>query len=269
MSTLRQVISLLRNLGLIHLVDSLNYRYQLFANWKKNHAFKRENPDVALPPDYMLFEAFKLNYKNYFEGGKTTANWVVGILQKHKKLENITFLDWGCGPARVSRHLPPLLGPNAEVFGTDYNPTTIDWCTKSIQNVNFSLNGIKPPLNYPSAKFDAILGISIFTHLSENRHHAWVEELHRVVKPGGVLLLTTQGIAYREKLTEQEKKVFDCGMLVVRTKAKEGHRVFSAFHPPALVRQLFEPYFSILEHQEGQLVHWGIEQDYWVLQKRA
>lgn len=269
MATFHKVVSLLRNFGLIHLVDHLNYRYQFFANRKQNQTFKRENPQVILPPDYLLFEAFKLNYRSYFEGGKTTANWVLTILQKHKKLEKITFLDWGCGPARVSRHLPALLGAGAEVFGTDYNPTTIDWCTKNIQNVNFALNGIRPPLNYPTAKFDAILGISIFTHLSEPNHHAWVEELHRVVKAEGLLLLTTQGLAYRTKLIDQERKKFEHGELVVRTKAKEGHRVFSAFHPPAFVRQLFEPYFNILEHHEGQVVHWGIEQDYWVLQKRG
>jgi ubiquinone/menaquinone biosynthesis C-methylase UbiE len=38
-----------------------------------------------------------------------------------------------------------------------------------------------------------IYGISVFTHLSAPWELKWLEELHRVLKPGGVILMTVHG----------------------------------------------------------------------------
>ncbi len=259
---------LFRKIGLMHQVDYLKFLYQRHKHKKSNEFYKAANPYTIFPPDYMLFEAFNMNYIKYFEGGRATAMWVMDILQKHRKLENINFLDWGCGPARITRHLPKILDANSRVFGTDYNPTTIDWCIKNIEKVQFSLNQITPPLQYVAEQFDVVLGISIFTHLSAEKHDEWVKELHRIAKPNGVLMLTTHGVAYQIKLTDPEKNTFQQGNLIVRANVKEGHRVFAAFHPPIFMRALFEQYFVVLEHYEGKVVNWGIEQDYWVLKKK-
>lgn len=257
-----------RKLGLMHNLDTFKFIYQRYKNGQDNHLFKSKNPNVALPPDYIMFEAFNLNYNKYFEGGKDTANWVIEIVKQYKNLDSISFLDWGCGPARITRHLPSILGEKCQIFGTDYNLNTINWCHTNIQNVQFSHNQLHPRLNYQDKKFDVVLGISIFTHLSEEKHTEWVKELHRITKHSGVLMLTTHGKAYQLKLTNQEKKQFEQDKLVVRANVQEGHRVFAAFHPPNFMRQLFGHYFTILAHYEGKIVNWGIEQDYWIVEKK-
>jgi ubiquinone/menaquinone biosynthesis C-methylase UbiE len=257
-----------RKLGLMHSLDTFKFIYQHYKNRQDNHLFRIKNPNIAFPPDYMMFEAFNLNYQKYIEGGKVTARWVVNTMKAHKNLKNVTFLDWGCGPARITRHLSNILDENSQVFGTDYNQDTINWCVASIPNAHFSLNQVNPPLNYDAEKFDAVLGISIFTHLSEEKHTAWVKELYRVTKKNGVLMLTTHGNAYTTKLTNEEKSQFEQAKLVVRANVKEGHRVFAAFHLPVFMRELFEQYFTVLEHCEGKVVSWGIEQDYWILEKQ-
>lgn len=257
-----------RDLGLMHLLDKAKYSYQKWKNSGQNAQFARENPTVKFPPDYMLFEAFQLNYQKYYEGGEHTAKWLIGLFEKHTPMAGKTILDWGCGPARVVRHFPKLLGNTSQIYGTDYNPKTIEWCRENIEGVTFSINQLNPPTEYSSEYFDLIYGISIFTHLSEANHQLWFGELMRIAKKGAVLLLTTHGDVFKEKLTEQERQDFELGKLVERGKVVEGHRVFAAFQPPVYLRQLFETQAEILEHIEGTRKNWGLEQDVWIIRKR-
>jgi ubiquinone/menaquinone biosynthesis C-methylase UbiE len=259
---------LARKMRLMHGIDLLKYAWQRLKNGAANRQFRAANPDFALPPDYMLFEAYQLNYQKYIEDGKQTAAWVVNTLSQHKDLKNANFLDWGCGPARVTRHLPDLLGNNAKVFGTDYNHNTIAWCARNIENVTFTKNSLQPPMHYRDGQFDALLGISIFTHLSEEKHWDWINELARVLDTGGVAMLTTHGTAFKAKLTKKENEQFQSGALVQRANVIEGHRVYAAFQPAQFMHQLFAKDFHILAHYEGKTVSWGIEQDYWVVKKK-
>lgn len=251
----------------MHLLDHSKYLYSYLRTAGRNRQFVREHPEVALPPDYLMFESYRLDYRRYYYLGRESAQAIIDQLSPHLALANQTILDWGCGPARVMRHLPQLL-PEASLYGTDYNPKTIAWCQAHIPDVQFSLNGIDPPTEFGAEFFDAIYGISIFTHLSAVNHTRWFDELIRILKPRGVLLLTTHGDAYQAKLTKAEQVAYEAGELVTRGKVREGHRVYAAFHPPAFLRKMFEAKAEILEHTPGQVASWGIEQDRWILRKR-
>ncbi len=116
---------------------------------------------------------------------------------------------------------------------------------------------------------DIIYGISIFTHLSEQMHYQWYAELYRILKPNGIMLLTSQGNNFRDKLTERELNEYENNQLVVRGKVKEGHRTFSAFHPKGFMLNLFSN-AQVLEHivsepQKGR----GLPQDVWIVRKRV
>lgn len=252
----------------MHGLDKLKFVWQRWKNKAKNQRFVSAHPELKLPPPYMLFEAFQLDYEKYFEDGKNTAGWLIRLLQPHTAFDGKNILDWGCGPARVLRHLPSLLPQAGEIHGTDYNPETIAWCKESIPGVQFSLNQLDPPTVYPDSFFDLIYGISIFTHLSEANHAHWFDELMRISKSGAVLLLTTQGRVFRDNLTDEERARFDRDELVERGKVVEGHRVFAAFHPPAYVRKWFGAQAEVLQHIEGAQKEWGREQDVWILQKK-
>jgi SAM-dependent methyltransferase len=257
-----------RDLGLMHLLDKCKFGYQKLKNRGRNAQFVQQHPEVKLPPDYMLFEAFQLDYQRYFEGGKRTALWLKDLFEKHAPMSGKSVLDWGCGPARVLRHFPEILGPGSLIQGTDYNPKTIAWCRENIEGVQFAINQLNPPTTFANEQFDFIYGISIFTHLSEPNHPAWLEELIRITKKGGLLLLTTHGAVFKQKLTDAERSDFEQQKLVVRGQVVEGHRVFAAFHPPSYIRHLFAPYADILEHIEGGKKSWGLEQDVWIIRKK-
>ncbi len=259
---------LIRQLGLMHAFDKLKYWLVKTKNASKNKQFLQKHPNIALPPDYILFESFKMDYEKYFIGGQKSATWVKEQILPHMPTEQVTILDWGCGPARILRHLPTLFDAKSQFFGTDYNEKTIDWCQKHIQNIHFSKNELHPPLPYEDAFFNAIYGISIFTHLSETNHALWFNELCRVLKTGGILLLTTHGTVFKAIMTELEKQQFDNQRLVIRDNAVEGHRVFTTFHPPAFLKALFETHCEIVSHQVGMQESWGLNQDVWILRKK-
>lgn len=41
--------------------------------------------------------------------------------------------------------------------------------------------------------FDLVFAYSVFSHLSEETHEKWLEEFRRILKPGGLLIVTTWG----------------------------------------------------------------------------
>lgn len=261
------ILQAVRKIGLMHFLDKLKFYYEVQKNKTANQLFLQKNPTLKLPPPYMLFEAFQMNFEKYFSGGKNTAQWIIELTKPFLDLENATILDWGCGPARVVRHLKQEIGNNCHVFGTDYNQDTIEWCKKNIDEVVFEKNGIHPPANFQNEQFDLIYGISIFTHLSEKNHYDWLAELLRITKKNGIILITTHGDAFKEKLTSAEQVLFNQNELVVRGNVVEGHRVYTAFQPSQFLKNMFENKVVIVKHIDGQKKNWGIEQDVWILKK--
>lgn len=267
MAELRPNISnLIRSLRLSQQADNLRFLFQKIKNYSKNNSFKKAYPNIAIPPDYLIYESFQLNYEKYYHGGKNTAKWLINLLSDYYHLDQATILDWGCGPGRIVRHLPTLL-PESKILGTDYNPVSIEWCRHNLDGISFNNNALNADLPYENESIDVIYGISILTHLSEKMHHEWVNELYRVLKVGGVLLLTTQGKNFYNKLTGKEKLIFESDQLVVRADVTEGHRTYSAFHPVLFMNKLFSSY-EILDHiilpvETGK----AIPQDIWIVRK--
>ena len=261
--------NVLRQLKLIYLTDLIRFRIQKFKNQKANTAFKIEYPDVKLPPDYLMYESFQMNYDKYFNGGLKMAKQLAHHFKKHIELKEKCVLDWGCGPGRIIRHMPEVINNNCEFFGTDYNEKSIKWCSENLPKIKFNKNELTAHLPYKDNYMDVIYGISIFTHLSEQMHYDWFNELYRVLKPNGIMLLSMQGDNFKIKLSDDELTAYNKGRIVVRGNVKEGHRTYSAFHPKPFVESLFKD-VEILEHivQTSDDKNW-VPQDFWIIKKKA
>lgn len=263
LATLKQA---LRQIGGIRLLDNTRYQFMKIKNRIDNKKFRVEHPEFAMPPDYLLYESHNVNYRSYFTNGKRKAIELLNLFQKYTDLNDKVILDWGCGPARIVRHLPDLL-PDAQVYGTDYNKSSIAWNKAYIKGVSFFDNEVNPPTRFENEVFDAIYGISIFTHLSEENHYNWINELHRIAKKGAVVILTSHGEFYKSKLIKSDQKKFEAHQLVVKGNTLEGHRTYAAYQPARFMRQLFEGKFEVLEH-----IPWPIDMDYldqdkWIVKK--
>ena len=99
-------------------------------------------------------------------------------------------LDWGVGCGRVARHLSPMLGKR--LFGCDIDSDNVAWCSANLVGT-FKVCTLEPPLPFDDDSFDVIYGVSVFTHLRAEWEAKWLKELHRVLKPSGVLMVTVHG----------------------------------------------------------------------------
>ncbi|OZV69851.1 class I SAM-dependent methyltransferase [Winogradskyella aurantia] len=259
--------NVLRRVKLFYLADWIRFYLKKILNYPKNSRFKRNYPEVVLPPDYLMYESFQLDYDKYFNGGYKNAKWIVGYLKKYITLQDLNILDWGCGPGRVIRHMPKIINNGCRFYGTDYNEKSINWCKSHLTKIDFNKNSLKAQLPYENNVMDIIYGISIFTHLSDEMHHDWFKELHRILKPGGIMFLTTHGDNFKVKLDKAELKQYNQGQVVVRGEVKEGHRTYCAFQPKTFMHNLFAN-VDILEHDEliSESKNW-VPQDVWIIRK--
>jgi predicted SAM-dependent methyltransferase len=84
---------------------------------------------------------------------------------------------------------------------------------------------LAPPTKYPAGKFDFIYALSVFTHLPELDQLAWMDEFHRILRPGGYLLLSLHGAYYLSILNERERQRFLTGKLVIRYGYGAGNKL--------------------------------------------
>ena len=106
-------------------------------------------------------------------------------------------LDFGCGWGRYLRIFRKDIA-DENLFGVDVDPTILDECKTN--DVPGELNQITPDgsLPYPDDFFDCVIAYSVFTHLPENIHNHWRNEIARVAKPGCVFVLTLESIRFLE-----------------------------------------------------------------------
>ncbi len=101
-------------------------------------------------------------------------------------------LDFGAGTGRVVRYLAPAY-PDLAWHACDVVDELVDWGRKHLENIRFAVNPVHPPSQYEAASLDAIFAISVFSHLVEDLALSWMHDLHRTLKPGGLLFITTLG----------------------------------------------------------------------------
>lgn len=97
-------------------------------------------------------------------------------------------LDWGCGCGRITRHFRNT--KTTSIHGVDIDQENIDWCKENLKNGNFLSIPLHPPTGLKDSYFDLIIGISVFTHLTEKDQYEWLNELKRITSDNAVLLLT-------------------------------------------------------------------------------
>src|SRR5258706_7691833 len=130
-----------RTLGLLSLVERLRYYLSILTWRNRNKIFIKKNPDFALPPSQLAYDAYDApKWEIYKYGGEAVAKLINSVASKYIPHGSLSAVyEWGCGPGRIIRHLPVQFGTNVEIYASDYNEETIDWCKKNIPAGKLSL----------------------------------------------------------------------------------------------------------------------------------
>ena len=180
----------------------------------------------------------------YLRGGALAHGSMMELLRDHgvgpEALRSV--LDFGCGCGRVVRHWRPT--ESTRVHGVDTNQHLVRWCARRLGFGEFKATGMKPPLPFEEERFDLIYAFSVFTHLTEVLQLAWMDELERVLKPGGYLVISTHGQRSAHDLPDNLKRRFDDGHLVVSIFGPEGGNDCNAFHPPGYFETMIARRFT-------------------------
>jgi SAM-dependent methyltransferase len=138
-------------------------------------------------------------------------------------------LDFGCGSGRVARHWAGLEGP--EIHGCDYNPDLVAWCQGNLPFMRAAVNQLEPPTPYEAESFDLVYALSVLSHLNEPLQGAWIAEFRRILRPGGLLLVSVLGEECLGRLTPEQRERFGRGELVVERTGMAGRNLCTAYHP--------------------------------------
>ncbi len=210
---------------------------------------------------------------SYILVGASTAWKIRRVLDTHfgEKINTVgNVLDWGCGCGRVLQYLSTE--PLATIYGCDIDADNLNWCQQNIGFGKYEVTGIEPPLPYDSNFFNLIYGISIFTHLSSEDEVKWLEELRRVVVPGGIVLMSVHGAMtqFYHKSPDVIAAVQAGGWCDVgQNKALDAsvpdpQRYRDIFHTPRRVFDVWSKHFDILDILQGYV---GSNQDMIVMTK--
>jgi SAM-dependent methyltransferase len=101
-------------------------------------------------------------------------------------------LDFGSGWGRILRFFIADVGLE-NCYGTDVDPELVACCRDLFRSPNFVHNGAFPPTEFGDDTFSLIVGYSVFSHLSEAACRAWMKEFYRILRPGGLVAVTTRG----------------------------------------------------------------------------
>ncbi|HET9721154.1 MAG TPA: class I SAM-dependent methyltransferase [Solirubrobacteraceae bacterium] len=215
-------------------------------------------------------------------GGLYEADMVIGALVGcGVSLNGLrTALDFGCSSGRVVRVLSAAY-PQVDWYGCDPNRDAVKWGEANVNGVRFFESPQQPPLELGTGELDLVYAISIWSHFDSGLGLRWFEEMHRLLSPGGHLVITTHGLAsipyYAQlgsrndaQLSEIKESLYETGTWFEAEFGLQGDWGIvnpawgSAFVSPEWILANLCPKWRVLEFAPGRNQN---NQDLYVLQR--
>lgn len=165
-----------------NLLDPLNiYVYKKVTNFSG-----------PIPPARNRARVGSRRIRDFLRAGEQCFRPIEDAISHHHgpRARGLKVLDFGCCSGRVLHYFDPR---RFVLYGCDVDPTAISFISRGYPHVHSCCSDYRPPLPYEDGAFDVIYSVSIWTHLPMDLQMPWLEEMRRILKPGGLLLITTMG----------------------------------------------------------------------------
>lgn len=151
-----------------------------------------QHAELPIPPlEIWQHEYLGGDQQAYLAAGKKYAGKMVDILETSgvSVEPGMHVLDFGCGDGMMLRHFREV-AESGEAWGVDINGSQMVWCQRHLSPpFKFATTTSFPHLPFEEGYFDLIYSFSVFTHICDLAE-AWLLELRRILRRGGVLYLT-------------------------------------------------------------------------------
>jgi SAM-dependent methyltransferase len=224
---------------------------------------------TPLPSDELMFAVSAHAQRDAWAVSRSAAvDAINAMLDSAGVTPRKHILDFGCGCGRILAGWEGRLN-GASLYGVDINPALVEFCRGAIPFAHVSRCGGRPPLDFSPETFDLVYAASVFTHMSREGALQWAGEMARIIKPGGILLMSFHGRHYESTLAELSLSGLDelhrLGFYVYcHDKANaEGSNDYSTFMTVNSATGLFFE-FDLLKHFAGDMVgptHFAAYQD--------
>lgn len=147
------------------------------------------------------YDKFSADFSDTRQHEWPEFNILKPLLKKYDRL-----LDLGCGNGRLRRFIDKNLLPDGNYFGFDISQGLLDIARRDHPQDHFFRGSFAEKLPFGADNFEIIASVAAFHHLLNKKDQkACLAELHRILKPGGTLFLTTWKIP-RKNFKENLKR---------------------------------------------------------------
>lgn len=198
----------------------------------------------------------------YWASGFQDAQNLLAAAEQHG-VSVERYLDMGCASGRVIRHYAHIKH-DIEVLGCDINRLHVEWCNTYLpDSIRVFHNHSIPSLPLADNSLDLVSAFSVFTHI-EAFETAWLMELSRVLRPGGLAWITVHTehtlTDMREtwplwkpvmnhpdigKLLDDQRR-FTGDRLVVRWRSEQSYSS-NVFYKTDYIKRVWGRFFEIVE----------------------
>jgi len=130
----------------------------------------------------------KVDYEAYFDADRLTHYSIVAdyLLTAFDAKAALSVADIGCGPGHMEAALSRAF-PRARVVGLDYAQSAVNFAQRFVPDATF-IRGDVTDCGLADSAYDLVLCIECLEHIRD--YNAALDNIFRILKPGGALVLT-------------------------------------------------------------------------------
>lgn len=180
-------------------VDAEGIRREVAQQFRVSHEIHPEDMIwrfVVRHPNYPTPEAA---VRYYFSDGAESARKLESIIREHlpsvASEGNVSLLEFASGYGMVTRHLANM-PIQARLVACDIHEEAVHFIRDRLHQPGVMSQHIPEEMSFDES-FDVVFALSFFSHMPEVTFTRWLATLFAAVKPGGIFVFTTHGLASR------------------------------------------------------------------------